>query len=108
MKPTYQTRIDLHSALCRAILAATPELSRALEWLETTDPCLDLDDARLAEATCIAVLADFAQGEGEMPMSVYQEALDQGALMTEEDWLSQDEKAEDMLFRAMEFLRGDA
>ncbi len=79
------TRTDLALALRMAITRAAPELSAALAWMESTDPCLDIDDARLAECAASVALAD-AASEGEMPMSEYEAAWREGALGGEMAW----------------------
>ena len=51
------TRTDLVSSLGRALAAASPDLAAALDWLRSTNPALDLDDARLAEGSAAQALA---------------------------------------------------
>ena len=51
------SRAALVSSLDRALSAASPDLAAALDWLRSTDPALDLDDARLAEGSAAQALA---------------------------------------------------
>ncbi len=77
---------DLRNALIRAIDRATPELTKALEWLESTAYGRDIDDERLARANAQDLLAYLAQPEGELPLDIYRAANVEGALMDEDKW----------------------
>lgn len=91
MKTRHETATDLHTTLRLALRRAAPEICDAIEWLEVavlTDRYRahgDIDEMCLAIARAQHVVEGLAQGEGEMPLSVYREAAVSGALDVDPD-----------------------
>lgn len=94
MKTRHETATDLHATLRLALRAREPEICDAIEWLEVAvladryGGSLDIDEVGLAIARAQHVVDGLAQGEGEMPLSVYREASKCGAL--DHDWDAED------------------
>lgn len=91
MKTRHETATDLHATLRLALRRACPEICDAIEWLEVAvladrySGSIDIDETGLAIARAQHVVEGLAQGDGEMPLSVYREASKCGALDVDPD-----------------------
>ncbi len=98
------TRTEIILALKDRIAKATPDLSRALDWMESTDPTLDIDDASLAEHHALCMLSE--QTDEEPTLTDLECARAEGALMTEEMWAAQEDRDCPYIDRMMDLIRG--
>lgn len=98
------TRTDIVLALRARIAAATPELSDALAWIETTDHATDPVDALMAETNAVLLMSE--QPDSEPTLTDLECAAAEGALMTEEMWDEEEDNVHNQLDLMMEILRG--
>lgn len=84
----HERALLLHTSLRLEMRRREAEIVDAMEWLEVaalSERCgaVDIDEIGLAIANAQRIVDGFAQGDGEMPMSVYRAASVEGALVDE-------------------------